>query len=136
LIFVAFLPACLGQPAVGAPAPGGGQAALQATFSSIETLVFSPRCSAAACHGQGGTPPRLDAEGAWFRLVDAPSEQAPGLPLVSPSDPSRSYLLHKLVGEQAAVGGWGTPMPPDGAALSADEIDTIRAWIAGGAPND
>ena len=43
-------------------------------------------------------------------------------------DPRASYLVNKLTGNGLCS---GSRMPKTGAALSAAEIDTVRAWIAG-----
>jgi len=55
-----------------------------------------------------------------------------GLLRVAPGDPDHSYLLLKLEGTLAA--GEGVPMPLVGGPLPASAIDTIRRWIAAGAP--
>jgi len=134
-ILAAVLPACLGEPAVGAAVPGGGTVPLAAVFSSIDGVVLSPRC--ATCHdGASGTPLTLSPESAYLELVGVASTQVPDLLLVAPSEPAASYLLSKLRGTQAQVGGSGDQMPPGGDALSEDEIAAIESWIASGAPND
>jgi hypothetical protein len=55
---------------------------------------------------------------------------------VRPSVPDSSYLVHKIQGTQASVGGSGGQMPLGGAPLSQSQIDLIRAWIAAGARNN
>ena len=57
------------------------------------------------------------------------------MPLVTPSDVSKSYLDYKVRGDMSSAGGSGTIMPADGALDPAD-IAAIEAWIANGAPND
>jgi hypothetical protein len=52
---------------------------------------------------------------------------------VRPFLPDSSYLVHKIQGTQAAVGGSGDRMPLIGGPLTEGEIAVIRAWIAGGA---
>jgi mono/diheme cytochrome c family protein len=56
--------------------------------------------------------------------------------LVAPYAPEESYLLLKIRGEGATVGGIATPMPIQDTALTPSEIAAIEAWIANGAPND
>jgi OmcA/MtrC family decaheme c-type cytochrome len=114
--------------------PAIGTAA-SATFTSIRDNVLVPRCATTACHGAGGTPPILVAASAYSALVGAPSGQS-SLLQVEPFAPTRSYLVYKLRGDAAAVGGAvATIMPTDGALAPAD-IAAIEAWIANGAPND
>jgi len=82
-------------------------------------------------------PVSLDAEVGWSQLVSVPSVQAP-LDLVDPGHPERSYLMNKISGTHASVGGFGDRMPPTsvGEPLSEEEILSIEAWIRSGAPND
>ena len=59
--------------------------------------------------------------------------------LVTPGDPDKSFLLHKLDGdlcvfdESCANGSCGAPMPENNPALPEDKRDAIRRWIAQGA---
>jgi hypothetical protein len=74
-----------------------------------------------------------DARGA---LVGEPASEVCGGTLVAPGEPDRSYLWHKLTDTKPCE---GQPMPRPfeivrPAPLSADELATLRAWIAAGAP--
>lgn len=110
-----------------------------AHLSSLVDQIFVPRCASTACHGQGANPPRLDAEGAYAGLLGsggAGAASSSPLPMVMPGDPERSYLVHKLRGDAASVGGANaSQMPPDGALSAADQA-AVEAWISNGAPND
>lgn len=131
------LSACLAGPDVGAAIPGGGPPPLAPRLSSLQPLIFTPRCASSACHaGSNGTPLSL-VEGATFAaVVSVPAEQAPDLALVAPGDPSRSYLVLKLRGTHEAAGGYGTSMPPNGDLLSGEERQAIEDWITVGAADD
>ena len=125
LALAAILPACA-APAVGSAVPGGGQVPIEATFSSINALVFTPKC--ASCHsGANNIPLNLTAEAAYAALVNAPSTQTTEMLLVTPRDLDQSYLMLKLSG----IGD----MPIDG-PLPDEELAAIAAWILDGAPND
>lgn len=102
------------------------------TLSSIQSLVFDPRC--VEHHGDHAVQAGLDlSEGMSFEaLVGAPSTQA-ALNLVAPNDPENSYLIHKIEGRAGIAGG---RMPPSGDALTAEEIGAIRDWISAGALNE
>lgn len=50
---------------------------------------------------------------------------------VTAGNPNQSLLYLKISGAPPC----GGPMPPPG-QLPADDIERIRQWIAGGAPND
>ncbi len=54
---------------------------------------------------------------------------------IAPGDPPASYLVHKIEGTQASVGGSGVRMPLGG-SLTDDQINTIRAWVTKDAPNN
>lgn len=135
LALATVLSACA-APAVGPSIPGGGVIPLEPTFSSISAVVFTPRCTSSACHGGTGSAPLdLTPDKAWLALVNAPSTQTEEMPLVSPQEPERSYLLLKVLGTHATT-GFGAAMPPDGDTLGDDAVAAITGWIANGAPND
>jgi OmcA/MtrC family decaheme c-type cytochrome len=118
------------EVAHGLAPPSGGVAS---SFSAILSEILVPRCS--GCHPAGGTPPQLDASGAYAALVNVPSGQSV-LPFVKPGAPEESYLHYTTRGDAAAAGGSViTSMPPD-ALLDPAELSAIEAWIANGAPND
>jgi len=66
--------------------------------------------------------------------VRVASTQVPGLFRVDPGRPDSSYLVLKLEGLAGAVGGIGTQMPLGG-QLTRAQIDSVRAWVAAGAPD-
>ncbi len=91
--------------------------------------IISPNCS---CHvgGEVGGLAMPDADTAKANLVSAASGQS-SLSRVEPGDPENSYIIHKLKGTQADVGGSGDQMPQGGAALSDGDISSIESWISG-----
>lgn len=123
-----------GEPAVGLHTGGGG-GATAATYTSITTGLMVPRCATGACHG-GANPvafPPCDADRWYGAMVDVESQQAPGVKLIAPGAPENSYLVHKLRGTHALVGGGGARMPIADAALDDSEQAAVEAWIANGA---
>lgn len=94
-----------------------------------------------ACHlyesPQGGLS--LEAGDAHGATVGVASSEAP-LPRITPGDPARSYLVHKLRGTQARVGGSGAAMPfnadTGGSGLPREELELIERWIRAGAPDN
>lgn len=119
------------------PSPGDGQPAdttftpVDTTFTLVQRQVLGPSCALSGCHADAAYP-NLSADQAWGNLVNALSS-APGLSLVTPGEPERSYLYIKLTGSPAMMGGL---MPRGRGALSAADLAVVRAWIARGAPND
>lgn len=114
-----------------APDPG-----LTISLSGDVQPIFSNNCALTFCHGdfpQFGLD--LRPSSAWGSLVDVPSAEAP-LDRVEPGDSALSYLVHKLEGTQASVGGSGDPMPFGGPPLPPAEIQLIRSWIDQGAADN
>lgn len=108
---------------------------LSMTLSGDVQPILSLNCALAGCH-VGPTPvlgQDLSVGRTFGSVVDVPSVEAPGLRRVRPSLPDSSYLIHKIQGTQASVGGSGGRMPLIGGPLAEDEITTIRAWISAGA---
>jgi len=115
------------------------QVGVSATFAKdIQKKIFDSTCATPSCHGAGAASAGLDLSdgAAYSNLVGVPAAneaaRAAGLLRVAPGDPDHSYLLLKLEGTLAA--GEGVPMPLVGGPLPASAIDTIRRWIAAGAP--
>jgi hypothetical protein len=102
---------------------------MTASFSSIQSHVFTPICT--ACHAGGAAPQglRLDAANSFAMLVGVSSAEVPSLKRVAPGDAANSYLIHKLEGHQAV----GARMPFGGPYLDAQTINLIRQWIDNGA---
>ena len=99
------------------------------SFTQIENEVLGLSCAFSSCHGAGAGALTLDGVNDYERLVDVPSSQIEGEILIIPGDAAGSYLMKKFRGEASIV---GDPMPP-GAALDADVLDGIAAWIDAGA---
>lgn len=119
------------------PSPAECRVEYDGTFAAIQDVVFERYgCLAAACHGtaaSGGLD--LRPELAYQNLIEAPSAGS-ALPRVAPGDDDRSYLYAKLAAKtlpgSVAIGG--SPMPIGGTALSTEELELVRLWIKGGAP--
>lgn len=108
------------------PPPAG----LQATLSSIQTNILTPKCANAGCHPGGGAPMSLRAGDSFGTLVGVNS--AYGRPRVAAGNANNSALYLKVIGNINV----GARMPTIGAALSQAETDTIKAWINRGALNN
>src|SRR5437763_2314746 len=76
------------------------------------------------CHGptkqRGGL--RLDSRDGAVGKGDS------GSPAITPGKPAASELIRRVTAKDPAE-----RMPPDGAALTAAQIDTLRKWIDAGA---
>ncbi len=108
-----------------------------ASLSCDVQPIFTANCALSNCHA--GTNPQqgmnLSAGQAFANVVGVPSNES-ALLRVQPGFPDSSYLVHKIQGTQATVGGTGQRMPLGRNPLSPAQIDTIRAWIAAGAANN
>jgi hypothetical protein len=131
------------------------------SFSS-EVLgpIFQTSCSASgiACHGDPTVtnapnqmrpylgPPSGQADAATIiAALMKPSSEDPSMPLVTPGDPTMSYLMQKMDNTLSTLdcskgddmGSCGLYMPfTTPCCLPQSTRDTVRAWIAEGAPNN
>ncbi|MFM7201130.1 MAG: hypothetical protein ACKO6N_10095 [Myxococcota bacterium] len=103
-----------------------------ATLCQVQARIFTPQCE--HCHAGAGAAAGLDlSDGrAYAELVGVPSLTS-SLMLVRAGDSSQSYLYHKVAGTFEDVGGGGSLMPLGGAALSAEDLALLQAWIDEGA---
>lgn len=101
------------------------------TLASIQANVFTPICT--QCHTGSAAPHglALDAGVAWGNLVNAQSVEQNQLKRVRPGEPDSSYIVWKIEGRAAIVGG---RMPLGLQPLSSEVIAAIRTWIQNGAP--
>ncbi len=114
--------------------PGAAAAhSVEVSFSEV-SAILAREC--VMCHqpydAKGDLT--LHPAGAWASLVEVGSSQVDML-LVTPGNLEQSYLYHKLTDTHTEVGGSGDKMPFD-AALTAEQLATIRAWIEQGAKNE
>jgi hypothetical protein len=108
-------------------------AAAPSPLTSIQTNVFTPRCS--GCHnGVGAVLPGslnlTSASASHAALVGVASVEVPALQRVAVGNPNDSYLIRKLEGGPGIV---ASRMPLGGPFLDQPTIDSIRLWIANGA---
>jgi hypothetical protein len=119
--------------------------------------VFNNNCGSTMCHGTNAGPPTnpsglflgastaLGADSATVHaaVVGKTGKELSSMPLVTAGDPSKSYLMHKMDGDQClfnaqcALGSCDAVMPNGlGHVLPVTSRDTVRRWIAQGAKND
>jgi len=106
-------------------------------FASDVAPILSARC--ASCHGGDGPVAGLaldGADGIVETALGAPSDES-DLKRIVPGRPGRSFLVYKIIDDEAVSGermprsfDEGAPAEP----LSPAEQQTISDWIAGGAP--
>lgn len=92
------------------------------SFSHDVYPVLRERCW--SCHS-GNKPEgklRFDDEAAFRRGGESG-------PVFVAGKPDQSYLIEQITGKKPA-------MPPEGSALTAEQVDVLRRWIAGGAKID
>ncbi|MEM7436011.1 MAG: hypothetical protein AAF436_12720 [Myxococcota bacterium] len=128
---------------VGCSDGGGEQAAkceVDSTFGQIQEQIFEARgCTLSNCHGDamaGALDLREDA--AYDNLVRVPG-MAADLDRVFPAEQDLSLLYIKVaakvtganLGEQGII---GSAMPLGEDVLSEEDLELLRIWIRGGAP--
>jgi len=109
------------------------------SFAGELQAVLSATCTNAGCHGNVAAQEGLqltDAAASYGNLVGVASHQCPALQRVTPGDPANSYMIIKLLGSSGAPCFFGTRMPKGLTALTLEEIQAFRDWIANGAPNN
>lgn len=113
------------------PADGGGSGS---TLSALQGSIFTPSCAKARCHS-GSRPSgglSLEAGSTHGALVGVASDVNRGATRVVAGDPGQSLLVQVLKGSVGNVGR----MPDGAAALSADQIAAVEAWVSAGAKDD
>jgi len=107
------------------------------TFAGIQEVIFERHgCTAEQCHGsaaQGGL--ELSSAVAYANLVEVDS-QGSTLARILPGDHRRSFLWLKLAAklDPDSFEVSGAPMPSGLPAVSEDDLELLRLWIYGGAP--
>lgn len=115
---------------VGCDEIGDTGAPLDNSFSAVQSELLVPSCGFSTCHGSSTGGLTIDGSADDYdRLVGAKSST--GQPYVVPGDADASYLVLKLEGDPSIT---GDPMPP-GSPLPDAEIERVRSWIDGGAPD-
>jgi hypothetical protein len=114
----------------------------------VQSCAFSPPCHGATSGDNQGVYLGVktgDPKAAliYAGLVGKPSNELAAMPYVTPGDPSKSYVMHKMDGDQCTLdaqctgGSCGQSMPQSSSAiLPATSRDVVRRWIAQGAPNN
>lgn len=118
---------------------GFSQEGPEVSFSRDIVPMFVESCT--SCHTgaaprEGSANLNLEPQFAYGDLVRVLSGQVPTMARVMPNDPDNSYLLHKLMGTHADVGGRGQRMPRGADPWTEEQIELVRLWILQGAPNN
>jgi hypothetical protein len=110
----------------------------QVALTSVAAITAA-NCALAGCHDpitKGHGMDLSTAEGVYVAWVDKPGfDHCGNVPKtrVVPGDPTASFVMSKVTATESC--GLSDPMPPPPRArLTATEIETIRVWIAAGAP--
>lgn len=132
-------------------APTGGTANTGGTPSAVEAPTFvadvapmlKTGCAFQSCHGGGSggfNLPDVDPAVMYAQIVGQASRTLTDMPLVDPGKPENSFLMLKLDDAQNTVdarcvgGRCGGPMPEGAGLWPEEKRETLRAWIAAGAP--
>ena len=111
------------------------------TLSGSVQPILTTNCASAACHDLTAPQEGMSlVSGQTFgNTVDIAALQLASMRRVRRFRPDSSYLVHKIQGTQASVGGSGARMPEGcslGTCLPNATIDIIRNWILQGALNN
>lgn len=118
----------------GDPGDGDGDGdPVELSLAADIQPIFDDNC-VTSCHQPGGLSSFMDLTDAFNSIVGVPSAQADPVLRVDPGSAADSYIVAKLRGTQADLGGSGARMPAGGAPmLDEPTIAMIEAWIDGGA---
>ncbi|MEP7247097.1 MAG: TIGR03118 family protein [Gammaproteobacteria bacterium] len=106
------------------------------TLTELQTLVFTPICSACHTGGGAGLPASMNlssAAASFAALVNVDSLEQGALKRIAPNDPDNSYLIRKIQGDETINGG---RMPLGGTPLDQATINKFRSWVTAGALNN
>ncbi len=124
------------------------------TFKADVMLFFNNNCGASSCHGTEASPTGgvflgastaggSDSAKVYAAIVGKTGNELTTMPFITASDPTKSYLMHKIDGDQCQFDAQCVDascladMPSGlGAVLPVVTRDIIRRWIAQGAKND
>jgi len=115
----------------GSTGPGPTMSATQAIFD--QHCIICHDASKTGLSDYPGLP--LTSDAAYGALVSHPADETCGGTRVVPGDSANSYLYQK-VSDPTPCSGVQMPHKPEvgpNAPLNATELETIRAWIDGGA---
>jgi hypothetical protein len=105
------------------------------SFAAGVQPILTARCLGAGCHAdQFPSVPGFDLRAGHAHASLTTRNAALGCigqALVVPGDPTAGVLIRRLTGTTC-----GTQMPLVGGPLPAANVDTIRAWITAGAPDN
>lgn len=124
------LAACGTQKSPTEPSDGPDPSA---TFSRVQSEVFTPSCALSGCHS-GANPTGsqdLSAGRAYGQIVNVRAAQSTRL-RIAPGDPEGSYLISKIRGD-ATISGNRMPL---GGTLPPEKQKLLVDWVRRGAPND
>ena len=150
LLAAATLSACgeARPPADGSASASGGTCptGVDATLSSIDLKLLKVICTACHAGSLAASSGGLDLSGsAYAALVNVPANniaadpaaRPPALLRVRPGDPAGSLLYQKLLISTTPSPQFGQGMPLTAPGSVCEPVrEAIRAWIAGGAPDD
>ena len=118
------------------------------SFDKIQSRILTPSCAIPSCHNSVSDPffsqhkLILTAGQSFDQLVDRSpfNEMAAeeGMMLVTPGDPDKSFLYHKLQRATSHHQGmdYGNVMPLGLDKISAGQLEYIRQWIESGASRE
>lgn len=114
------------------PDPGPGPGPQQpVSFAADIEPIFNGSCAVSGCHNSSTQESGVDLSSYGAALSSVGDQY--GTEIIEPGDPSASPIIDKISSNNPE---FGERMPLDRSALSQSEIDSIRAWIQDGAPDN
>ena len=120
------------------------------SFQNDVMPIFAASCGlSTSCHGAEsgpriflGSKTNMNGAAILAQTVGVPATELTAMSYITASDPTKSFLMHKMDGDmctlnaQCVNGDCGLSMPQNNDLLDVSRRDTVRRWIAQGAPNN
>ena len=100
------------------------------SFSEDIQPIFNGNCTSSGCHDSGTQESGVDLTSYDAALSSTGTQY--GTEIIDPGNPDNSPIVDKIEADPE----FGSRMPENRSALAQSEIDSIRAWIEDGAPNN
>lgn len=100
------------------------------SFADDIQPIFNGNCATSGCHDSGTQESGVNLS-SYDAALNSTGTQY-GTKVIEPGEPDNSPLVDKIEPDPQ----FGSRMPQNTSALAQSEIDSIRAWIEDGAPNN
>lgn len=113
------------------PDPDPNEPNRAVSFSEDISPILSTNCATSGCHNSSTQESGVNLSSYDAALGSVGSQY--GTEIIDPGNPDSSPIIDKISNDNPE---FGVRMPENRPSLSSADIDSIRAWIEDGAPNN